>query len=70
MAQRSYFQIKQNGISSNHLSTLTDFLKLRKQKWTLNGKLYSWSNIESGVLTLSILGPLLFFICINDQKAS
>ena len=64
------FKLKQNGISSNLLSTLTDFLKLRKQRVVLNGQLSSWSNIETGVLKGSILGQLLllffFLVYIND----
>ena len=60
------FKLKQNGISGSLLSTLTDFLKLRKQRVVLNGQLSSWSNIETGVPQGSILGPLLFFIYIND----
>ena len=51
------FKLKENGISGNLLSTLTDFMKLRKQRVGLNGKLSSWSNTESGVLQGSILGP-------------
>ena len=35
------FKLKQNGISSNLLSTLTDFLTLRKQRVVLNGQLSS-----------------------------
>ena len=31
------FKLKQNGISSNLVNTLTDFLKLRKQRMVLNG---------------------------------
>ena len=60
------FKLKQNRISGNLLSTLTDFLKLRKQRVVLNGKLSSWSNIESGIPQGSIFGPLLFFIYINN----
>ena len=63
------FKLKQNGISSNLLSTLIDFLKLRKQRVVLNGQLSSWSNIETGVLKGSILGQLLLFsflVYIND----
>ena len=67
MAQGSYFQIKAKWyISGNLLSTLTDFLTLRKQRVVLNSQLSSWSNIESGVPQGSILGPLLFLIYIND----
>ena len=60
------FKLKQNGISGNLLSTLTDFLTLRKQRVALNGELSSLSNIDSGVPQGSILDPLLFLIYIND----
>ena len=71
MAQVPYFQIKAKWhISRNLLSTLTDFLKLRKQRVVLNGQLSSWSNIELGVPEGSILGPWLFFIYINDFSES
>ena len=43
------FKLKQNGISGNLLSTLTDFLTLGKQRVLLNGQPSSSSNIESGV---------------------
>ena len=33
------FKLKQNRISGNLLSTLTDFLKLKKQRVVLNGVL-------------------------------
>ena len=36
-------------MSGNLLTTLSDFLKLIKQRVVLNGQLSSWSNIESGV---------------------
>ena len=48
------------------MSTLTDFLTLRKQRVVLNGQLSSWSNIELGVSQGSLLGPLLLLIYINN----
>ena len=60
------FKLKQNGISGNLLSTLTYFLKLRKQRVALNGQLSSWSNNKTGVPQGSILSPLLFLIYINN----
>ena len=60
------FKLKQNGISGNLLSTLTDFLKLRKQRVVVNGQLSSWSNTEIVVPQGSVLGPLLLLIYIND----
>ena len=47
MTVMKFFKVKQNDISGNLLSTLTDFLKLRKQRVVLNGQP---SNIESGTL--------------------
>ena len=64
------FKLKQNGILGNLLSTLTDLLKLRKQRVALNGQLSSGSNIESGIPQGSILGQLLFLIYKNDLSES
>ena len=56
----------QNEISGNLLKLLTDFLKNRKKRVTLNGQLSSWTEVNAGFPQGSILVPSLFFIYIND----
>ena len=56
------YTLKQNGVASDLLDILTNFLKERKQRAILNGQHSTWTNLEAGVPEVSILGPLLFLI--------
>ena len=60
------FKLKQNGISGKLLYGLSNYLKDRKQKVTLNGQVSSWIGVNVGVPQRSILGPLLLLAYIND----
>ena len=60
------FNLKENGISGKLLSVLSDFLKYRKQRVTLNGHVSSWTGVNAGVPQGSILGPLLSLVYSND----
>ena len=46
------------------------FLSNRKQRVTLNGQSFSWSNVNAGVPEGSIQSPLHFLIYINDLSDS
>ena len=54
------FKLKQNGVSDDLLNILSDFLRKRKQRVSLNGQPSSWTNVNAGVRQGSIIGPLLF----------
>ena len=45
---------------------MKNYLENRKQRVVLNGHTSEWSEINSGAPQVSVLGPLLFLICIND----
>ena len=48
------------------LNILSDFLRNRKQKVTLNGQSSSSITVNAGVFKGSILGRILFLVYIND----
>ena len=56
------FKLSQNEISGNLLKLLTNFLKNRKRRVTLNGQTSFWTEVNAGVRQGSILGPLSFLI--------
>ena len=50
----------------NLLLLLQSFLSNRKQRTVLNGQSSIWGNVQAGAPQGSILGPLTFYIYIND----
>ena len=65
------YKLTQNRISGNLLNLLEDFLKERKHRVVLNGKVPTWKNIIVGVRQGSILGLCCFrFTLMILQKAS
>ena len=60
------FKLWQSGISGKLITLVKDFLNCRKHRVLLNGHHLSWADIKAGEHQGSILGLLLFLICIND----
>ena len=59
-------KLKAYGISGNILEWIKNFLSECKQKVMLNGSNSKWTDVTSGIPQMSVLGPFLFTIYIND----
>ena len=60
------FKLNSVGINGTLLQWFTDYLKDRKQRAVLSGVSSECCFIKASVPQGSILGPLLFFVIIND----
>ena len=61
------YKQRQNCIWGDLFNILKDFLTNRKKRVVLNGQYLPWLDMWAGVPQGSILGPLLFFIYLNDS---
>ena len=60
------YKAKSMWISGELYNLLENLLSGRPQKVVLNGQMSSWRPVLAGVAQVSILGPLIFLIYVND----
>ena len=64
--KRLIFKLERLGKTGNLLRWFKNFLSERKQRVVLNGISSNWTDVISGVLQGSVLGPILFILYVKD----
>ena len=60
------YKLSHMGCSERILKWFSSYLTDRRQRFVIDGQASRWTFVKAGVQQGSILGPLLFLVCIND----
>jgi len=66
--ERFLSKLRAHGVGGSVYAWVREWLMGRKQKVVDNNESSNWTNVLSGVLQGSVLGPVLFIIYTNDLE--
>ena len=68
--QRLLLKLKAHGIGDSITDWIEQWLTDRRQRVVVDGEVSNWKSVLSGIPQVSVLGPILFLIYINDLDDS
>ena len=66
--KRLLLKLKAHGIGNDVINWIEKWLTPRRQRIIVDGEISNWKSVLSGVPHVSVLGPNLFLIHINDLE--
>ena len=66
--QRLILKLKSQGMGTSIINWIEQWLTDRRQMVVVDGEISSWKSVLSGVPQVSVVGPILCLVYINDLE--